>query len=221
MCANTLVAVTTCAWPHSCTTRAAASGAEKAHDRADAAFVREVRHQCRLDAAHRMARGSEVLQERAVVRSDIDDQLGPAQPEERRRFALQLGEIFAKDSRRAAGVRILRREEDRRIDDQAQLHELARRAAEEFRRIRRLLVRPLTDRPHLVDRRQIAEEQHRLEIGRSADLAAIDDDAAAGARGAGEFLRRVIPVITRVAPWLLLAVLVVPPDDVRAAPRAA
>ena len=165
MCANTLVAVTTVALPHSRDDTFGRRRAEEAHDRADAAFVRQVRHQRRLDAAHRMAGGPEILEQRAVVRSDVDDQLVPLQPEQRRRFALQLGEILAQNARRAAGIRILWRKQDRRIDNQAELHELALPAVQHFRRVRRLLVRPLADRPHLVDRRQVADEKHRLERG--------------------------------------------------------
>ncbi len=186
MCANTLVAVTTLRLARApCTTCGGGRGSEEAHDRADAAFVREVRHQRRLDAAHRMAGGSEVRQQRAVVRSDVDDQLGAAAG----RAAASLRAAARRSSRagfcvvplvygysggnRIAGSTI-----------RPSCTSWHRRAAQQLGRVRRLLVRPLPIGPHLVHRGQIAEKQHRLEIGRSTHLTAIDDDAAAGAGGA-------------------------------------
>ena len=130
----------------------------------------------------------EVAEQRAVVRADVDDQILLPEREQLHHLAIQLGEVLAQDPGRAAGVGVVRREEDGRIDDQAELHQLALRAVQELGRIRRLLVRPRADRVHRVDRRQEAEEQDRTQVGRAAHLAALDEDAAAGSGG---FLDRI------------------------------
>ena len=104
-------------------------GAEKAHDRPDAPLVREIGHQRRLDPADRMSRRAEVLEQRAVVRSHVDDELRSFEAQERGRLALQLREVLAQDLRRAARVRVLGRKQNSRIDNQPELHQLTRSAA--------------------------------------------------------------------------------------------
>jgi hypothetical protein len=82
---------------------------------------------------------AEVLKQRPVVRSDVDDQLGPAQPEQGGRFPLELREILAENSRRSARIRVFGWKQNRRIDDQTEWHELAPRAMKQFGRIGWLL----------------------------------------------------------------------------------
>ena len=64
------------------------------------------------------------------------------------------------------------------VDDQADLHQLALLASQQLGRIGGLFERPLADRPHLVDRRQVAEKQHRFEVG--ADLRQVAAPVGAG-----------------------------------------
>jgi hypothetical protein len=73
--------------------------------------------------------------------------------------------------------------QDLRIDNQAQLHELAAAAVEDLGRVGGLFRRPFADLPHLVDGRQIAQEEHGVEVGRVAHLTVVDDDAGAAAGG--------------------------------------
>src|SRR5438067_2568662 len=141
-----------------------------------------------------MSRRAEVLEQRAVVRSHVDDELRSFEAQERGRLALQLREVLAQDLRRAARVRVLGRKQNSRIDNQPELHELTRPAAQQLRRIRRLLVRTLPDRTHLVHGRQVSEKQHRFEVGGAAHLTAIDDDARSGARRACKLLNHSVSV---------------------------
>ena len=76
---------------------------------------------------------------------------------------MQVGEIVAQQFGGAAGVGIFRREDDHRIDRQAELHQVAVAAMQEVGRKPRLLARHLADRHHLVDRRHVAERQHVIE----------------------------------------------------------
>ena len=109
------------------------------------------------------ARLLEIAQQRPVVGADVNDQVPRHKTQQRRRLAAQFGEVLPQDLRGAAGVGIFGRKQDLRVDDQPELHELALPAAKEQGRIGRLLARRAADRPHLVDRRQITEEQDRVE----------------------------------------------------------
>ena len=102
-------------------------------------------------------------------------------------FALQVGEIVAQQFGGAAGVGIFRREDDDRVDRQAELHQVAVAAVQQIGRKPRLLTRHLADRHHLVDRRHVAEREHVIERRVAADLAAFDRNAGAGAGGARDF----------------------------------
>ena len=184
MCANTLVAVTTCARPHCATTSAAADAPKKRMiermPRSLARFAISVGSTPQTGwPAERKFSSSVPSFEPTSTTSSV-----PRRPSKRRRFALQFGEVVAQDLRRPAGVGILGRKQNRRIDDQAELHELALLAVQDFGGVGRLLVRALPDRAHLVDRRKIAEKQHRLKFLRAAHLTTVDDDAATGTGGA-------------------------------------
>ena len=76
-------------------------------------------------------------------------------------LALQVGEIVAQQLGGAAGVGIFRREDDDRIDREAELHQVAVAAMQQVGRKPRLLARHLADRHHLVDRRHVAERRAR------------------------------------------------------------
>ena len=102
-------------------------------------------------------------------------------------FALQVGEIVAQQFGGAAGVGIFRREDDDRIDRQAELHQVALAAMQQVGREPGLLARHASDRHHLVDRRHVAEREHGLERRVAADLAAFDRNAGPGAGGARDF----------------------------------
>src|ERR1019366_88787 len=102
-------------------------------------------------------------------------------------FAVQVGEIVAQQFGGAAGVGIFRREDDDRIDRQAQLHQVAIATMQEIGREPRLLARLLADRHHLVDRRHVAERQYVIERRMAAGLTAFDRNASAGAGGARDF----------------------------------
>ena len=108
-------------------------------------------------------------------------------PSMRGGFALQVGEIVAQQLGGAAGVGIFRREDDDRIDREAELHQLAVAAVQQVGRKPRLLARHLADRHHLVDRRHVAEREHVIERCVAADLTAFDRNAGAGAGGARDF----------------------------------
>ena len=79
----------------------------------------------RLDAEHTLTAVLEIREQRAIVRADIDDQVVVAQPEHGGALALQVGKIVAQQFGGAAGVGIFRREDDRRVDGEAELHQLA------------------------------------------------------------------------------------------------
>ena len=131
-----------------------------------------------------MARLLPFAQQRAVVRADVHDESAGAGVDDLGLAILDhFREVLVQDARRAAGVGIIRRKEHRRIDDAAQLHQLAMRAEEQFGRIGGLLARPLADRTHLVDWGNIADEQDGLEVPTVAQLAFLDDQAGPGAGG--------------------------------------
>ena len=109
------------------------------------------------------------------------------QAEHLRRLGVELGEVVAQQLGHAAGVGIFRREDDHRIDREAELHQLAVAAIEQRGRKPGQLPRHLADRDHLVHRRHVAERQHGLELLVAAHLAGFDRDAGAGAGGAGDF----------------------------------
>ena len=92
-------------------------------------------------------------------------------------FGAEIGEIVAQQLGGAAGVGIVRRKDDDRIDREPELHQLAARAVEQVGRKPRLLPRHFADRHHLVDRRHVAERQHGFERRMPADLAAFHRDA--------------------------------------------
>ena len=163
-------------------------GAEIALDRRNAAAVGDVADIGRLDAEHAMAAVLEIRKQRAVVRADVDDEIvagrGRASPRSR---AASSAKLSRSSLRRAAGVGIFRRKDDDRIDGEAELHQFAFAAMQQVGRKPRLLARHLADRHHLVDRRHVAEREHVIERRVSADLAAFDRDAGAGAGGARNF----------------------------------
>ena len=188
MWAKTLVAVTILRPAVPALHFVGALRSEERVERRNAGRDRELAGVGRLDAADPMPAAMEVAEQRAVVRSDVDDQVLLRERKQLHHLAVQLGEVLAQDAGRAAGVRVVRREDDVRVHDQPELHQRARLRSAGARPDSRLLVGPRADRVHRVDRRQIAEEQDRTQVRRAADLAALDEDAAAGSGG---FLDRV------------------------------
>ena len=161
---------------------------EVALDRRDAALVGDLGDVGRLDAENAVAALLEVRDQRAVVRADVDDEIVLAEAEHLRRLGVKLGEIVAQDPRHAAGVGIFRREDDHRIDGEAELHQFAVAAMQQVGRKPRLLALDLADRNHLVHRRHVAERQHGLELVVAADLAAFDRNACRRCRRRGQLL---------------------------------
>ena len=145
--------------------------AEIALDGRDAPAVGDIADVGRLDAEHTVAAVLEIRQQRAVIGTDIDHEIVFAEAEHGGGLALQLGEIVAQQLGGAAGVGIFGREDDHRVDGEAELHQVAARAVQQAGRKPWLLVRDRADRHHLVDRRHVAERQHRGERLVPADLA--------------------------------------------------
>ena len=163
--------------------------AEIALDGGDAAAVGDVADVGRLDAEHAVSRRLEIRQQRPVIGADIDDEVVLAEAQHSGGLALQIGEIVAQQFGGAAGVGIFRRENNRRIDGEAELHQIAVRAMQQAGRKPRLLMRDGADRHHLVDRRHEAQRQHRVERLVPANLAGFDRHACASAGGARYFRR--------------------------------
>ena len=125
MWAKQFAAVTTLRRPVSRLTSRADLRAEIALDGRDAAAVGDVADIGRLDAEDAVAAVLEVRQQRAVVGADIDDEIVLAEAEHGGDLAVQIGEIVAQQIGGAAGVGIFRREDDDRIDREAELHQVA------------------------------------------------------------------------------------------------
>ena len=157
-------------------------GGQEGKSGRNAAVLCQRAHLRRFDAVDEEAGSLEVAQKRPVIGANVDHQVPRLQTQQRSRLAAQFGKVLAQDPRRAAGIGVFRRKEDLRIDHQAELHELAVPATQKQRRIGRLLARSLSNGPHLIDGRQITEEQNRFELALVADLTAFDDGARTGAR---------------------------------------
>ena len=147
---------------------------EVGRQRVDALLTRDRACLRRLDAEHAVAAGLEILQQRAVVRADIDDQAVRRERDHVGAFPVKIGEVLAQDARRAAEIRIAVGEQNLCRHLQADLDMAAAGAAQHLERIGRLLDRHAADFRHGVHRRDIAEEQHRIQRLRAANLATPD-----------------------------------------------
>ena len=170
--------------------------------RRDAALVRELAGVGRLDAEDAVPAAWKLLEQRAVVRPDVDDQIVGRADRAAATSRVQLGEVLAQDPGRAAGVRVARREEDARVHDQAELDERAAPAAQHLR--------PDTPAARAAARRSAASGSPAADSrGRApdpdpstvADLAAIDDDARHRSRR-GQRLHTIPPSDWYVRFWL-------------------
>ena len=160
---------------------------EVALDGRDAALIGDLGHVGRFDAEDAVPTLLEVRDQRAVVRSDVDRQIVLAETEHLRGFGIEIRKVLAQDPGHAAGVGILRREDDDRIDRDAELHQLAVRTVHQVGREPGLLLLDCADRDHLVHRRHVAERQHGLQRLVTANLAALDRNASATTGAAGNF----------------------------------
>src|SRR5262249_7347997 len=79
----------------------------------------------RFDAAHPMPASTEVAQEGAVVRADVDHQVPGSKRKPLHQLVIELREVLAKDTSSAARICVMRRENNVRIDDQPKLHQCA------------------------------------------------------------------------------------------------
>ena len=70
----------------------------------------------------------EIQYQGAVVRSDVDGEVIFGKFKHARCFGIELREVVAQYPCHAAGIRIFRREDDDRIDREAQLNQFAIRA---------------------------------------------------------------------------------------------
>jgi hypothetical protein len=116
----------------------------------------------------------EVDQQRAVVRSDVDDEITRCEPELRRRLPAEVGEVVAQNPRRAAEVRVGIGKQHFRRNLEADLRQPAVLATKQLEGKRRLLDGAFADRGHRIDRGHIAEEQQRPHLRRRAYLAVQD-----------------------------------------------
>ena len=147
-------------------------------------------HVGRLDAEHAVTAGLEVGEERAVVRADIDDEVGRRERQQRRGFGIKLGEVVAQELGGAAGVGIFGGKDDDGVYCKPELDKLAAGAVQELGGKPGLLARRRADRDHLVDGRHVAQREDAGERRMSADLTAFDRDAGSGPRGSRNFCRK-------------------------------
>ncbi len=147
-------------------------------------------HVGRLDAQHAVTAGLEVGEERAVVRADIDDEVGRRERQQRRGFGIKLGEVVAQELGGAAGVGIFGGKDDDGVYRKPELDKLAAGAVQEIGGKPGLLARRRADRDHLVDGGHVAQREDAGERRMSADLTAFDRDAGSGPRGSRNFHRK-------------------------------
>ena len=131
---------------------------KKRNHRWNPALDRQFRGVGRLNPKHAHAVFLEVAQERAVVGTDVDDQLIGFERIKGFHFAREFGKVLAKDFRRAAGVWIRRWKKNCRIHDQSELGESAVLAKQQLRGISRLFCQWRTNDRHRIHGREIAEE---------------------------------------------------------------
>src|SRR5438093_7350147 len=97
--------------------------------------------------------------------------------------------MLTEDPGRPAGIGVAGREEDRRIDHETELGQATASTDQYFRGVRRLFVRAISDRRHIVDGRKVSGEENRIEISRVARLASFDKDAPTRPRGSSVIAR--------------------------------
>ena len=167
ICAKQLAAVTTFAAPYFAVTSRATAGGEVPLNRVDATLVRDLGDVGRFDAENAMTALLEVRNQRAVIGADIDHEVVAAEAEHFRRFRIQLREILAQDAGHPAGVGIFGRKDNDGIDGEPELDQFAFMAVQQAGRKPRLLAFDCPDRNHLVDRRHVTQQGHRLPAGRA------------------------------------------------------
>ena len=123
-------------------------------ERRDAARFGDLARVGRLDSLHPMSAALEVGEQRAVVGSDVDDEVLCLELEQLVGLFVQRRKIVAQNARCATRVGIARRKDDLWIDGQPELHELALRTIEQVGRVGGLLGRNAADGAHLIDGRQ-------------------------------------------------------------------
>ena len=135
---------------------------------------RDLRDVGRLDAEHAHAFLLEALEQRPVVRADVDREVVGAEPEPFGDVVREAPEVLLEQARHRGAVRVLGEEDDLRRSRVVELREpAARAAAEDERKVRLRLAQHLLGEER-VARRVVAEVEDGLERARSATLAARD-----------------------------------------------
>ena len=171
--ASTLLPTTRLARRPSATSRSRRLASEELDERRHAALLgrrRDVRG--RIDPEHRDSRPDEVLEQVAVVRRELDDEVVRAEPEALADHLDVRARVLDPRRRVAGEVRVLREDLLRR-DERGQLHEPAARTGADVQGVERLhLVEPVGRKEALAERRHPEVDDRQLE--RCAAEAAAD-----------------------------------------------
>ena len=120
-----------------------------------------------------MATLVKVLQQSAVIGSDVDNEIRGFEAQQAICLFVKVGEIGTQDPCRTTQVGVFRRKQDVGIDFEPDLHQSAVTASKQFQRICRLLDWPSTDLRHRIDRRNESDKQDRRQMLATANLAVV------------------------------------------------